>query len=94
MKNDVKDVEVFIKRVEYHHDINGEVTKQYRIGGKLGGEEFEKLLTEQEYDAGRFGTALFGVNNGCNLKSQEMAALNCSVITAGNYLWNTQGGVK
>lgn len=79
MKDNVIDIEVYIKAIENHHHINGEVTKKYRIGGKLGGEEFEKLLTEQEYDAGRFGTALFGeklvLNNGCNLKQGEMAAL-------------------
>lgn len=79
MKDDVKGIEVFIKKIENHYQINGEVTKKYHIGGILDGEEFEKLLTEKEYDAGKFGTALFSeklvLNNGCNLRPLEMAEL-------------------
>lgn len=79
MKDDVIGIEVYIKAVENHYQINGEVTKKYHIGAILNGEEFEKLLTEKEYDAGKFGTALFGeklvLNYGCNLKHGEMAEL-------------------
>lgn len=98
MRKNVLTTEVFIKRVENQHDKHLAITRKYLIGGILDDKRFEKLLNEQEYDAGKFGIALFCekliLNNGCNLKALEMAALNCRVITAGNYLWNTQGGVK
>lgn len=84
MKNDVKDLEVFIKQVENHYEINGAVTKKYHIGGILNDEKFEKILTEQEFDAGKYATTVFGekllLNYGCNLKPPEMAKLiaNCT----------------
>jgi len=84
MKDDVIDIEVYIKVVENHHFNNSTTERKYRAGGKLGGEEFEKLLDEKEFDAAKFATPLFGeklvLSNGCNLRPTEMAELiaNCT----------------
>lgn len=84
MKDDVKDIEVYIKEVENHNFKDGKIERKYLIGGKLGGEEFEKLLDEKEFDAAKFATPLFGeklvLSNGCNLRPTEMAELisNCT----------------
>lgn len=79
VKDPVKDLEVFIEGVENHHYINGEKTKKFQVGGKLDGEKFGKLLSEQEFDAGKFGTSLFGeklaLTKGCNLGQRDITKL-------------------
>ncbi|MBS0588331.1 MAG: hypothetical protein JSS37_10370 [Proteobacteria bacterium] len=76
MKDDVEDIKVYLEAIEIHHHINGEITKNYDIGGKLKGEKFRKILTEQEYSIGKFSTSLFGeklaLNNRQNLSQREI----------------------
>ena len=79
MKDDVEDIKVYLEAIENHHYINGGKTKKYHVGGKLGGEKFGKLLSEQEFDAGKFGTSLFGEKLAltivCNLSQRDITKL-------------------
>jgi len=88
MKDNVIDIEVYIKAIENHHFKDRKIKREYLIGGKLEGEEFEKLLNEHEYGNGKFSTPLFGEkvirNNGCNIKTPK----NGGIKLRRHYSWH------